>query len=85
MSADKRAILLRQFTIQLYKHALAAHFRHISARANVFNVQATAVHVDTTHQTAKLYASLAQTAGSWTNRLDCASLFVPQINSTILF
>ena len=49
MSADKRAILLRQFTIQLFKHALAAHFQHISARANALNVQATVVHVALTH------------------------------------
>ena len=44
MSADKHAILLRQFTIQLFKHALAALFKHISARVNAFNVQATVVH-----------------------------------------
>ena len=45
MSADKRAIFLRQFiTIQLFKHALAALFQNISAKVNAFNVQATVVH-----------------------------------------
>ncbi len=83
MSADKRAILLRQFTIQLFKHALAALFQNISAKVNAFNVQATVVHAALTPWPAKLSASPAPTTGSLMNRLNCASLLAQQINSTI--